>query len=66
MPLNCITYIHSCQVVRYCKNQLLLVAQIFDESLNTMNMDQIAKPLLDVVKIFLFSFMSYGIIDLAY
>jgi len=31
-----------------------------------MNVDQIAKPLLDLVKIFIFSFMSYGIIDLAY
>lgn len=31
-----------------------------------MNVDQIAKPLLDVVKIFLFSFMSYSIIDSGY
>lgn len=52
---------HSHQVGRDCKNQSLLVAQIFDELLNTPNVDQIA--LLGVVKIFLLSFMSYGIID---
>ena len=38
------------------ENQFLLVAQVFDESLNILNKDQIA--LLDVVKIFLLSFMS--------
>lgn len=46
------------------QNQFLLVAQRFDESLNTPSVDQIALP--DVVKIFLLSFLSDGIIDSVY